>query len=950
MRACNTRVALAEAFVWTCLFCTGFLLVARAESPSSSTPRDAGKSAAEQPNNGPESSWPEGSKVNGRVVDYQGNSVANAEVLLLGKEHIIVEADRGDPNRKTWFVFGSEKTTPPSTRTNSKGEFTITRDHGSADRLAVISTDPLFWEVSRNHLTQDNEVEIKLPQSGSLVIHCELPGKPAKQPVMIEWRRFEDKDWTIDSDELRFHFSSYSLANPGPTVFEHLPPGQCEVQRQIETPQGKNGVLMSDADRQVVKIESRKQAAVAFDRTVGHPLTGHIRGLENVELSFAHVDITYSGPRELAPDLAGAGKDQTAFDIIPITSEGGFTTDAIPPGTYWVDLDAVRADTTEDAARTTDYKAHKQLVVPESGKMPELEIVAKRVPKDGAPTSNLPAVSVFDEGGQRLSRFQIMIHCPSGGGSGWKTAAGGRSLLGLALRNTTVADVIVRAEGYASALKRFGGDDFQKLSRGEGSVTVPRGDKVELRFRLPEEMTWPAGKAPEVYFDLCKDDVRSMRQPENRAIYEKSANLSALDENMLNIQAVGSGVFSFRAGADTPPFYVAVHLPGFLQSFESGPYTAKDIKDGVLEVALPRPASLEVAFDPGKDDAASRPFKSAYINLLIQIPGKSSYISLATQDNAADGKTLALRDLPPGNYWVRLVSEPKGDANKPYSEEPDAGRFSDTRQFSLKAGQVEKIDFHYVPLDSQAFRGKRSATIRIETADGKPAVGRELRIDYYDGHYGSLRVYSGTVPESGKIMLDDITDVVPAGIGTHDPYLVRIDKQQVATFRFHNSEGTERFAFHCPPQAGDMAPDVELLNVANGQTVKLSSLRGKLVLVDFWATWCGPCQPAMEALNKLATEHADWEERLVLLPVSIDDEAEQARQHLASRGWTHIQTYWTGVEGKVSFQAPAMQAFVVNGVPTSFLIDGNGKILWRGHPMADEAGQTLESRIAAALK
>jgi hypothetical protein len=61
-------------------------------------------------------------------------------------------------------------------------------------------------------------------------------------------------------------------------------------------------------------------------------------------------------------------------------------------------------------------------------------------------------------------------------------------------------------------------------------------------------------------------------------------------------------------------------------------------------------------------------------------------------------------------------------------------------------------------------------------------------------------------------------------------------------------------------------------------------------------------------------------------------------------------TDWTGAEGKVSFQAPTMQDFVVNGAPTSLLIDRDGKILWRGHPMADEAGQTLESRIAAALK
>jgi hypothetical protein len=198
-------------------------------------------------------------------VNHKGEPVANAEVLLLGPERIMVEA-----NRKTWFAIeGDKSASPPSTRTNRRGEFSIQRQKTKADRLAVIADDPLFWVVSRKSLARGEDIEIKLPPSGSLAINCNLPGKAAKQPVMIVLRTFDGVEW--DTDALRFHCGEVAVPNPGETVFEHLPPAVYSVERNEEVRTGSSSVSMNLATRPVTVVPAGQAVAggvgAGFSRT-----------------------------------------------------------------------------------------------------------------------------------------------------------------------------------------------------------------------------------------------------------------------------------------------------------------------------------------------------------------------------------------------------------------------------------------------------------------------------------------------------------------------------------------------------------------------------------------------------------------------------------------------------------------------------------------------------------
>jgi thiol-disulfide isomerase/thioredoxin len=552
---------------------------------------------------------------------------------------------------------------------------------------------------------------------------------------------------------------------------------------------------------------------------------------------------------------------------------------------------------------------------------------------------------VVDERDAPVAKFDAMVHTADEGYTLWKAGKAGSVMLDHIFRESKVVDVLVRADGYASTVSRFAGQELDKLHRGEVTVTMQRGRTVELRFRLPEGLVVPRDLLMESYFDDFKGRVRMMRQPSNRR-----AGIPDID--MLNLRPSEPGRFTLELTPQTPPFFVAIHAPGFLQQFEAGPFTLADVKQGILEIDVPRRATLEVQFDMAAGETDTVPFSGVSCDVSWQHPGsKSRYLDVASTKGSSLPHKMRMTDLAPGVYRVSVATTPKPDVQNLPETMINPGAYHDHKTITLAAGQTEHIAFQAAPVNLAAFRGNRTAVVRVLTPEGKPAAGRQIVVGYFDGHYyGSLPVFSGKVPESGEVVLKDITDHRGSD-WPFGPYSVTVDGKPLGSFGFTSDVQSQEFVMRMAPRIGDIAPNVELFDIVTGKSVKLNELRGKVVLLEFWATWCGPCQPAMQKLSELAGEQADaWRDRVSLVGVSIDDEPAQAKQHIQQRGWNNLDHYWSGAEGTMGFPPPALRAFVGSAVPDAVLIDAQGRILWRSHPMDTRDGQTLQERIEAALK
>ncbi|MEE1946205.1 TlpA disulfide reductase family protein [Pedobacter sp. KR3-3] len=341
---------------------------------------------------------------------------------------------------------------------------------------------------------------------------------------------------------------------------------------------------------------------------------------------------------------------------------------------------------------------------------------------------------------------------------------------------------------------------------------------------------------------------------------------------------------------------------------------------------------LEVFIDYGDPKKASFKGKGAEANAYLKatpFPKGGSFIEAGSQVKpmmeetftaieamaAQRGQELAKLSKVSPEFLRLEKARVKADLINSYQ----SGKFYSTYKLKLKDEKAKEFEAQY----EKAIEPKVKALSQNFTDASlmKLVVYRDVAEDV---------VKQGGKPADIQAITDwyKASDLVNAMQKVKDKQQLEAFKTQIATLKTTafkeaaNASLKQLMAFG----KGDLAVDFVATDL-NGKAVSLSSLKGKVIYVDLWATWCGPCMQEMPHFEKLKALYKD-NPNVVLLSLSIDDDASLWKNSVNERKANGYQ--WLINRAK-------LQAYNIVGIPRSLLIDKNFKMVEMSAPMPSEA-------------
>ncbi|MGI8908586.1 MAG: TlpA family protein disulfide reductase [Candidatus Sumerlaeaceae bacterium] len=473
--------------------------------------------------------------------------------------------------------------------------------------------------------------------------------------------------------------------------------------------------------------------------------------------------------------------------------------------------------------------------------------------------------------------------------------------------------IFLRARGRAPA--RFTLDLPTTQSRVQ--ALLPTGKEHEIEFVPPPGRSLPPDLQPLV----CLGPGGSSRWSELVEITWSSLN-PAIESNhtseplrLVEVRRTGGDRFALRLPDPvSTTVRVLVHHPGFLRPWESRDIAPAEWGDAPVRVELPAPGSVHIEFKR-QDTTATDKLNFRYLSAAFFQRAR------AVETTSTDSIGMTLSDIAPGTYSVSFRATDSAVVPVYSQLQPAYGNWPD-EPLVVQSGVTTTIAETIQPLDLSLIHGSAKANIYIASATGRDLRGKSWTVstDLSQQAYYNIPFASGVLGADSTVHLTGLR----AG---KSAYRLVVGDQELFTYLIPKTDDDLLSDTRMiPPARGDLAPDLDLVDVATSQPARLSNFKGKYIILDFWATWCGPCQPSMAALHAAAIRHAsNWADKAVIVTVSVDDDVDTVRKHLKKTGWdtSGIHHLWLG-PGKPSARGGP---YGVSGIPRTVLIDRDFKIL-----------------------
>jgi thiol-disulfide isomerase/thioredoxin len=294
--------------------------------------------------------------------------------------------------------------------------------------------------------------------------------------------------------------------------------------------------------------------------------------------------------------------------------------------------------------------------------------------------------------------------------------------------------------------------------------------------------------------------------------------------------------------------------------------------------------------------------------------GDTSEVLLLDADetsNADTGRNYLLNPWPELNGIHYVVRINKGTTTGIQSDSKGRGAI---RYIDCSGGKRIRVDTYLIPLSEISKKVGDKIRLCYWGFSPKPA----LTVNSAGYERPGKNYYSHQIPEA------KYHDYTLATGGEIDATRVPEGRADISLSHRKNVKLAE---------VGETAPEIsakEWINLKTPPT--LGSLRGKVVLVEFWATWCGPCVECIPHLNELQRKYAGGNFQLL----SFVEEGHQTMDKFLTR---------KNVEYPIGLESDSLQDYGISSIPHAFVIDRTGKIIWHGH----SASPDLDKVIATAL-